>query len=186
LSRVWKEGFDSGQKQRPKHLREIIVGNIFFRQPYSISRIRGDQPMAYKSICTFLASQTDATAQLDSAIQVAARHDAHLEICALGIDTTQSVGFYAGAPAIVYQDALDQARSRAEALEALAREHLRLSEIRWSVDNAVLTLGGINGFVLLGICQLIHSDSFGSCPHWYICQNALRPFGVLRNQASPS
>jgi nucleotide-binding universal stress UspA family protein len=138
-------------------LREIIAGMIFFRQPWGISRLRGDQPMAYKSVCTFLASQTDATAQLDSAIQLAQRHDAHLEICALGIDTTQSVGFYAGAPAIVYQDALDQARSQADALEELARTHLRQSDIRWSVDNAVLTLGGINGFVGLKsrFCDLV-------------------------------
>jgi hypothetical protein len=157
LSRVSKEGFDSGQKLWPDVLREIIAGMIFFRQPWGISRLRGDQPMAYKSVCTFLASQTDATAQLDSAIQLAQRHDAHLEICALGIDTTQSVGFYAGAPAIVYQDALDQARSQADALEELARTHLRQSDIRWSVDNAVLTLGGINGFVGLKsrFCDLV-------------------------------
>ncbi|MCH8465146.1 MAG: universal stress protein [Roseinatronobacter sp.] len=113
--------------------------------------------MAYKSICTFLASDTDAQAQLDSAVQVAARHDAHLEVSCLGIDTTQSVGFYAGAPAIVYQDALDQARSRASALEEMARKQLRMTDIRWSVDNAVLTLGGINSFVGLKsrFCDLV-------------------------------
>lgn len=113
--------------------------------------------MAYKSICTFLASETDAAAQLDSAVQLAARHDAHLEVCALGIDTTQSVGFYAGAPAIVYQDALDQARTKADTLEDLTRNHLRLTDIRWSTDSAVLTLGGINGFVGLKsrFCDLV-------------------------------
>lgn len=103
--------------------------------------------MAYKSICTFLTSASDATRQLDSATQVAARHDAHLEICCLGIDTTQSVGFYAGAPAMIYQEALDQAQATANELEEIVRDKLRMSSLRWSVETAVLTLGGINGFV---------------------------------------
>lgn len=103
--------------------------------------------MAYKSISTFLASDKDAAAQLDSAIQVARAHDAHLEVCCLGIDTTQSVGFYAGAPALIYQEALDEARASAEARATLARERLRLADLRWSVESAVLTLGGVNGYV---------------------------------------
>ncbi|MFU8898488.1 MAG: universal stress protein [Roseinatronobacter sp.] len=103
--------------------------------------------MAYKSICTFLASDTDAVAQLDSAASLAARFDAHLEVCCLGIDTTQSVGFYAGAPAIIYQDALDTAQASANALAQTAKDHLRGANIRWGVDTAVLTLGGINSFV---------------------------------------
>lgn len=103
--------------------------------------------MAYKSICTFLTSASDATRQLDSATQLAARHDAHLEICCLGIDTTQSVGFYAGAPAMIYQEALDQAQATADNLEKIVRDTLRMSSLRWSVETAVLTLGGINGFV---------------------------------------
>ena len=103
--------------------------------------------MAYKSICTFLASDTDALAQLDSAASLAARYDAHLEVCCLGIDTTQSIGFYAGAPAIIYQDALDSAQANAEALAQTAKAHLRGASIRWGVDTAVLTLGGINSYV---------------------------------------
>ncbi len=103
--------------------------------------------MVYKSICTFLASDIDAAAQLDSAIAFAHRHDAHLEVCCMGIDATQSVGFYAGAPAIIYQDALDQARAQAETLQEAARAKLKNSDLRWSTDSTVLTLGGINGFV---------------------------------------
>lgn len=113
--------------------------------------------MAYKSICTFLASDKDATAQLDSAASLAARFDAHLEVCCLGIDTTQSVGFYAGAPAIIYQDALDSAQTSANALSDKAKAHLRGADIRWGVDTAVLTLGGINSYVGLKsrFCDLV-------------------------------
>ena len=113
--------------------------------------------MAYKSICTFLASDADAVAQLDSAARLAARFDAHLEVCCLGIDTTQSVGFYAGAPAIIYQDALDSAQASANALADKAKAHLRGADIRWCVDSAVLTLGGINSYVGLKsrFCDLV-------------------------------
>ncbi|ATX65146.1 universal stress protein [Roseinatronobacter bogoriensis] len=103
--------------------------------------------MAYKSLCTFLTSDADVVAQLDSAASLAARFDAHLEVCCLGIDSTQSVGFYAGAPAIIYQDALDSAQAHAEALAQTTRKHLHGASIRWGVDTAVLTLGGINSFV---------------------------------------
>lgn len=103
--------------------------------------------MSYKTICTILTSDRDAAGQLEQTIQLAARHDAHLEVCALGVDTTQSVGFYAGAPALIYQEALNAARDRASALDDLARAKLRLADIRWSVDAAVVTLGGINGYV---------------------------------------
>ena len=68
--------------------------------------------MSYKSICTFLTGPDQARALLRSAQELAARFEAHLEVCCLGLDTTQSVGFYAGAPAMIYQDALDQARER--------------------------------------------------------------------------
>jgi nucleotide-binding universal stress UspA family protein len=57
------------------------------------------------------------------------------------------VGFYAGAPAIIYQDALDSAQASAEALAQITKTHLHGRSIRWGVDTAVLTLGGINSFV---------------------------------------
>lgn len=103
--------------------------------------------MAYKTICTFLASEAAVDSLLVSAQSLAARFDAHLEICCLGIDTTQSVGFYAGAPAMIYQDALDQARSSVDALAARVKKRLQHAELRWSVDTAVLTLGGISAYV---------------------------------------
>lgn len=103
--------------------------------------------MAYKSICTFLASEAQADTLIASAQSLAKRFDAHLEICCLGIDTTQSVGFYAGAPAMIYQDALDQARTSVDALAARVKQQLQNADLRWSVDTAVLTLGGISAYV---------------------------------------
>lgn len=103
--------------------------------------------MSYKSICTFLNSEADVGAMLASAGELAARFDAHLDICCLGVDVTQSVGFYAGAPAIVYQDALDAARERADALADAARDRMRNADLRWSVETAVVTIGGISAYV---------------------------------------
>jgi nucleotide-binding universal stress UspA family protein len=99
--------------------------------------------MSYKSICTFLNSEDDIGPLLSSASELAMRFDAHLDIVCLGVDVTQSVGFYAGAPAMIYQDALDAARERADALADGARARMRNANLRWSVETAVVTLGGI-------------------------------------------
>lgn len=113
--------------------------------------------MAYKSLCTFVASDTDLDEMLASAHSLATRFEAHLEICCLGIDTTQSVGFYAGAPAMIYQEALERAEESVAALQDLVRQKLKNSDIRWSVDTAVLTLGGVSAYVGLKarFCDLV-------------------------------
>ena len=113
--------------------------------------------MAYKSICTFLASKAEADGLIASACSLARRFDAHLEICCLGIDTTQSVGFYAGAPAMIYQDALDRASESAGALADHVKQRLKTTDLRWSVDTSVVTLGGISSVVGLKarFCDLV-------------------------------
>lgn len=103
--------------------------------------------MAYKSIVTFVASEAGMHDLLDKAIALARRFDAHLEVCSLGVDTTQSMGFYAGAPAIIYHQALDSAQANALTLQQKCESHLRASGIRYGSDSAVLSLGGLNAFV---------------------------------------
>ena len=103
--------------------------------------------MAYKSLSMFFAAEPGMRPAIDAAVSFARQNDAHLEVCCLGVDNTQAAGFYAGAPAMIYQEALDQARAEAEALEAKARDHLRNADIRWSTDSAVATLGGVASFV---------------------------------------
>lgn len=105
--------------------------------------------MAYKSLVTFVSSDAGLTDLLQASVQLAQRFGAHLDVCCLGIDNTQSLGFYAGAPAIIYQEALDQARDRANALEQEAQNILRNAAIRWGTDTAVLTLGAVGAHVSL-------------------------------------
>ncbi len=113
--------------------------------------------MAYKSICIFLASSADLDGLIASACSLARRFDAHIEFCCLGIDTTQSVGFYAGAPAMIYQDALDKASESAAGLAEHVKQRLKSADLRWSVDTAVVTLGGISSIVGLKarFCDLV-------------------------------
>ncbi len=103
--------------------------------------------MGYKSICIFLALESDVDDMLSAGHRLAARFDAHLEICCLGIDATQSIGFYAGAPAMIFQEALERAEAVVDALEERVRQKLNNTDMRWSVDRAVLTLGGVSAYV---------------------------------------
>ena len=103
--------------------------------------------MAYKSLVTFIASEAGLHDLLSKSITLARRFDAHLEVCALGVDTTQSMGFYAGAPAVIYHQALDTAQAKARLLHELCETHLRNSGIRFGSDSAVLSLGGVNAYV---------------------------------------
>lgn len=103
--------------------------------------------MSYKSIVTFICHEADLGEPLTHQVDLASRLDAHLEVVCLGLDLTQSMGFYAGAPAIIYHDALDKARAQTDTLREAAQARLTGSPIRWSTDSTILTLGGINGFV---------------------------------------
>ncbi len=103
--------------------------------------------MAYKTLLTFVTHETMMATALDAATAVARREDAHLEVCCLGVDHTQVGYFYAGAPAMVYQETLDQAREAADALGAAARAHLEKTDIRWSLDNTVVQMGGLPSLV---------------------------------------
>ncbi len=103
--------------------------------------------MAYKTLTTIIAADTGLNEVVDAAVSFARLHDAHLDVCCLGVDNTQAAGFYAGAPAMIYQEALDQARAVAEKLETQVRARLSGADIRWGTDSAVLTLGGLASYV---------------------------------------
>lgn len=105
--------------------------------------------MSYKTLLTFVVNGEMLKPTLDFAITMARQEDAHLEVCCLGVDHTQVGYFYAGAPAMVYQETLDRARDEAEALEKTVRSRLDAADIRWSVDSAVVQMGGLASLVAL-------------------------------------
>lgn len=102
--------------------------------------------MAYKTILTIL-SNTDQTAQLDAAREVARREDAHLDVFCLGVDHSQTGYYYAGASAYVFQESIDKAMQAAETLEATVRKALEGDDIRWSVESAVAQIGGLTNLI---------------------------------------
>ncbi|MCC1481127.1 universal stress protein [Roseibaca sp. Y0-43] len=103
--------------------------------------------MAYKSLISFVTSETGLESFLDMAATMARRSDAHLEICCLAVDTTQAVGFVGGAPAVMFQETLNQLQARAQDLRDKVRARLDGLALRWSTEDAVVPMGGIASYV---------------------------------------
>lgn len=102
--------------------------------------------MACKTLLSVVSEQGPdgpGLAALDTAISLARREDAHLDVLVLGIDQTQYGYFSAGAGVAMVQETLAQALADAEELEQKVRQRLAAEEIRWAVDRAVAQLGGV-------------------------------------------
>ncbi len=99
--------------------------------------------MAYKSVLTILTDAASAPRALAAGSAVARREKGHLDILALGIDRTQTGYYYAGASAIILQEALDRAQDEAESLARLARERMAASDVLWGVEAAVAQVAGL-------------------------------------------
>lgn len=104
--------------------------------------------MGYKTILTVI-TQPDQKRQIEAAVAIARREDAHLEVFAVGVDHTQTGYYYAGASAYVFQEAIDRAMAAAEELEAEVRAELAPEDIRWSVESAVAQMGGVSTLIAM-------------------------------------
>ena len=102
--------------------------------------------MGYKTILTVISTEGQQ-GQLDAAIDLARREDAHLDVFCLGVDHSQTGYYYAGASAYVFQESIDKAMAAAESLEAAARARLTREDIRWSVESAVAQVGGLTTLI---------------------------------------
>jgi len=99
--------------------------------------------MSYKSILTIVTDPAAAGSQLETAIAVARRQDAHLDVLCLGVDRTQTGYYYAGATAFVQQEVLDRAQKDAREVEAAVKARLGSEDIRWGADTLVVQIGAI-------------------------------------------
>ncbi len=111
--------------------------------------------MAWKSILTIATGPEHLSRQIDGAIALARREDAHLDVFCIGVDHAQTGYYYAGASAYVFQEAIDRAMATADQTAQAARDRLASEDIRWGVDSAVAQLGGLSA--LAGI-QARYSD----------------------------
>ncbi len=105
--------------------------------------------MAYKSLLTIVTDVKAQAAQIDAAIALARREDAHLDALCLGIDRTQTGYYYAGATAMIHQETLERAQNEAQATEEAVRARLGTEDVRWAAESAVAQLGGMSGLVAL-------------------------------------
>jgi nucleotide-binding universal stress UspA family protein len=101
--------------------------------------------MAFKSILTIITDAEKSVRQLDAAVDLARREDAHLDVLCIGVDQTQTGYYYAGATAILTQEAFNQAREAVARNEKAVRDRLAAEDIRWAVDTAVAQVGALAG-----------------------------------------
>ncbi len=98
-----------------------------------------------KSLLTVLTETAQAKAQLAAAVDFARAHDAHLDVLALGVDTTPlSYGQFGTSIAIV-QVAVERAEAQATELADMARTMLGAEgpDLKWAVDAQMAQSGGI-------------------------------------------
>lgn len=103
--------------------------------------------MSYKSILTIVLDPGAAASQLDAAVAVAQREDAHLDILCLGIDRTQTGYYYGAATAFVTQETIERAQEDAAAVEAAVRARMDGETMRWGTETAVAQIGGLGSLV---------------------------------------
>ncbi|MDV7270312.1 universal stress protein [Thioclava sp. A2] len=99
--------------------------------------------MAYKTILTIVTDAKAAQSQIEAAVSLARREDAHLDVLCMGVDRTQTGYYYAGATAFVQQETMDRAQEDAQKLEAALKDRLAPEDVRWSVESIVAQIGAI-------------------------------------------
>jgi nucleotide-binding universal stress UspA family protein len=103
--------------------------------------------MAFRTITTILTDPEINAASMATAMELARREEAHLDVLCLGIDRTQPGFYYAGANAMIVQDNLTQAREDSVQLEEHARDLLRGGPYPWAATAISAQMVALNGLV---------------------------------------
>jgi len=105
--------------------------------------------MAYKSLLTVATSADRTDVAINGAAALAAAHDAHLDVLALGVDRTQVGYSYIGTGAVILQAAVERAEQDARDTEAAARKAIAAQSpaLRWTAEAAVTQLGALTDLV---------------------------------------
>lgn len=103
--------------------------------------------MGYKSILTIVTDPEAQKAQVDAAISLARREDAHLDVICLGVDMSQTGYYYAGAATVLTTDFIERAQDEVTQAEEKLRARLEAEDIRWSLDGAVAQPGALGTLV---------------------------------------
>jgi len=103
--------------------------------------------MSFKSLLTVLTETETSKPVLAQMAALARAFDGHAEALCLGIDRSQTGYYYAGANAMVLQETLTRANADAEAVLAVAENHLKAAGIRWSAESGVAQLADVGRHV---------------------------------------
>ena len=103
--------------------------------------------MAYKSLLTVMTDTKQSGAALAQLTALAEAQDAHAEALCLGVDRSQTGYYYAGANALILQEALSRANTEAEEVLAFAKDILGKTGIRWSAESGVSQIADIGRHV---------------------------------------
>ncbi len=103
--------------------------------------------MAFKTILSVVTKTQTPLPELEGALDLAAKIDAHLDVLCLGIDRTQTGFYYAGATAFVQQETLERAEEDARDIETLVRARLAPETLRWSCEGAIAQIGSVSPLV---------------------------------------
>ncbi|TCM85753.1 universal stress protein [Rhodovulum steppense] len=103
--------------------------------------------MGYKTILTIITDTDIAHSALESAITLANREDAHLDILCLGVDRTQTGYYYAGTNAFIQQETLHKAQEDSAAIETAVKDRLGREGIAWATEAAVAQIAGLSHLV---------------------------------------
>lgn len=103
--------------------------------------------MTYKSLFTVLTDPELDVSVLPQAAALARQFEAHLDVLCLGIDSSQSGYYFAGANAMILQEALTRASAEAQALEAAAQAWLGKTDLLWNTEAAMAQASDLGRFV---------------------------------------
>jgi nucleotide-binding universal stress UspA family protein len=103
--------------------------------------------MSWKTVTTFVTDRALDLPALRSAGELAQQMDAALDVLCLGIDLTQPEVYYTGAHAMALPGSMEEASRQAQEMEAVVRDSLAPSELRWSVASAATPAVGIQATV---------------------------------------
>ncbi|NSX54880.1 universal stress protein [Parasulfitobacter algicola] len=103
--------------------------------------------MALKTILTVLTDTELSKDSLTRAAALAQAQDAHLDVLALGVDTTQVGYYYAGATAVVQQITLENADNAAKKIADFAEQQLAGTIVRYGIEVAASQLTGMSPLV---------------------------------------
>ncbi|WP_120501929.1 universal stress protein [Roseovarius sp. EL26] len=96
--------------------------------------------MTIKTLFTVVTDDTLVDPVLDHAIAMAEEYDAHLDILCLGVDRTHAGYYYAGASAVVFQEAIGRTQEDADRLEQVVHDKLQGQALRWATAKGVSQL----------------------------------------------